>query len=86
MTSIVDFVPIITDKTITCPLCCYQKYTNNQDLDSDYHKGFTIGTKGRKMYWMMIWHASGHATVYSIENPPRGRWVHGDTIITIHLK
>lgn len=53
------------------------------DLDSDIHKGFTVGTKGRTMYWERIWHSWGNVTVIS----ERGaRWLPGDTIVTLHFK
>jgi len=60
----------------------------NADLDSDIHKGFTIGN-GRQLYWMMIWHSSGNVTVYSINedySQPKRRWISGDTEITVHFK
>lgn len=58
----------------------------NCDLDPAIHKGFTIG-KGKTMYFMMIWHPSCHVTVYSNDGKPmRGRWISGDTEITVHFK
>lgn len=57
----------------------------NADLDSDIHDGFTIG-KGKTMYWMMIWHQSGHVTVFNRDGEGKRRWISGDTEITIHFK
>lgn len=54
------------------------------DMDADIHKGFTIG-KGRTLYFMMIWHKSGHVTVFN-KKASYGRWIAGDTEITIHWK
>ncbi len=78
---------------VTCKICFYNDYTgyvdiNNAthypaDLDADIHKGFTIG-KGKTLYFMMIWHSSsGHVTVYN-DKASYGRWISGDTEITIH--
>lgn len=67
----------------------YTGFDYPSDLDSRYHKGFTIG-KGWQMYWMMIWHGnSGHVTVFSNaegNGQPSRRWIKGDTEITIHFK
>ncbi len=80
--------------TIICPICFMGDFTgyvdpNNglkypSDLDANIHKGFTIG-KGRTLYWMMIWHKSGHVTVVNAEATYK-RWLPGDTEITIHWK
>ena len=78
-------------KKVTCKICYITDNTGfdyPNDLDSEYHKGFTIG-KGKKMYWMMIWHPnSGNVTVYSSGDSeyPTARWLPGDTEITIHFK
>lgn len=56
----------------------------NADLDPHYHEGFTIG-KGKALYWMLIWHKSGHCTVFSREGT-KARWIDGDTEITVHFK
>jgi hypothetical protein len=56
----------------------------NMDLDNSIHEGFTVGN-GKKMYWMMIWHPSGHVTVFGRDDESR-RWLSGDTIITVHFK
>ena len=56
----------------------------NADLDYDFHEGFTIG-KGKTLYWMLIWHKSGHCTVYSKKNVSP-RYISGDSIITVHFK
>jgi hypothetical protein len=57
----------------------------NQDMDSSIHDGFTIG-RGKTFYWMMTWHKSGHATVYPKEGDKSGRWINGDTNVTVHFK
>lgn len=73
-------------KTVTCKICYICDNTGlNGDMDSDIHKGFTIG-KGKQLYWYMTWHSSGHVTVYTADEPIRKRWISGDTIITIHWK
>ena len=78
-------------KKVTCPICRIYDNTGNGnggDMDSDIHKGFTIG-KGKKLYWMIIWTQKGNAFVYSMEEDeefPRRRWVGGDQLITIHFK
>jgi hypothetical protein len=56
----------------------------NADLDDDYHEGFTIG-KGKTFYWLLIWHKSGHCTVYS-KNKASPRYISGDSLITVHFK
>jgi hypothetical protein len=72
-------------KKTTGKICFIGDLTGtNADLDDDIHEGFTIG-KGKTLYWMMIWHKSGHVTVYSKDNATP-RWISGDTIITIHFK
>lgn len=81
------------NKKTVCKICdiCdsaglyYNGRVMGTDLDCDIHKGFTIG-KGKRMYWMMIWHGSGHVTVFNNDDGPvRGRWIQGDTEITIHF-
>lgn len=75
-------------KKTVCKICELGDHTGTYyptDLNSDFHKGFTIG-KGKILYWMMIWHGrSGHVTVISKENPFSKRWIKGDTLITIHF-
>ena len=76
-------------KIATGKICHITDLTGiNADLDYDIHNGFTIG-KGKKLYWMMIWHKSGHVTVFRAEDsgkPDYGRWIDGDTEITVHFK
>lgn len=79
-------IPI--DKKTTCKICYITDNTGTGDLDNEYHKGFTIG-RGKQLYWMMIWHGSGHVTVFTAGEDgkqPRARWINGDTLITIHWK
>lgn len=72
-------------KPLTCKINFHQDYIGNRDLDSNIHKGFTVG-RGKTLYWEMIWHASsGNVTVYSIESNS-WRYLQGDTEITIHFK
>lgn len=81
------FVPPESKKT-TGKICFIGDLTlTNRDLDSEIHKGFTIG-KGKRLYWMMIWHKSGNVTVYPIDMKlhASGRWLPGDTEITVHFK
>lgn len=77
---------IPTNKKMTGKVCYLSSdlTLTNADLDEDFHDGFTIG-KGKTLYWMLIWHKSGHCTVYSRENASP-RWINGDTIITVHFK
>lgn len=66
---------------------CYlpsQLTLTNTDLDSDYHKGFTINS-GKIMYWYLVWYSTGHCRVYDRDGK-KPRYVKGDTIITIHFK
>lgn len=74
-------------KKITGKICFISDLTlTGYDLDWDIHKGFSIG-KGKQLYWEMIWHGSGHVTVYSQDQKTRtGRWINGDTEITVHFK
>lgn len=69
---------------ITCGISGYQDYTGNRDLDNEFHEGFTIGN-GKQLYWMMLWHKTGHVTVYN-KTATSGRWISGDSRITIHFK
>lgn len=74
-------------KKVTGKICNIGELTlTNCDLDENIHKGFTIG-KGKKLYWMMIWHKSGHVTVYrdNCGLHPNGRYIDGNTEITIHF-
>jgi hypothetical protein len=72
-------------KKVTGKICFITNLTlTNCDLDSDIHKGFTIG-KGKTMYWMMIWHSSGNVTAYSIDTLGK-RYLSGDAEITVHFK
>lgn len=73
---------LMRGKTITVPISGYQDYIGGHDLDRDIHKGFTIAPHGKAMYFMMIWHKSGHVTVYG--NEGGSRYIDGDSIITIH--
>lgn len=74
-------------KKVTGKICFIGNLTlTNADLDSDIHKGFTVG-KGKQMYFMMIWHSWGNVTVYTCDDKPmRKRWLRGDTEITVHFK
>lgn len=77
---------LMKGESITVPIAGYQDYTNNRDLDSDYHKGFTIAPKGWQMYWMMIWHPeSGNVTVVNLDGTTK-RYISGDSLITIYWK
>ena len=75
-------------KKILCPLCSHQQFIDNKDLDSNLHIGFKLiqpnGNEGRQMYWSIIWHSSGHATIYSLDY--KRRWVNGDSMIVIYCK
>jgi hypothetical protein len=71
--------------SITCKISGYQDYTDNRDLDSSIHKGFTYG-RGKVMYFMMIWHGSGHVTIHPVDDNKSPRWINGDSTITIHFR
>lgn len=76
-------IPI--DKKVTGQICNIGDLTlTRMDLDPNMHKGFTIG-KGKTMYFEMIWHGSGHVTVYN-QKSKYGRWIDGGTEITVHFK
>ncbi len=74
---------LMKGQTLTVPLAGYQDYTENRDLNSEYHIGFTL-KNGRTMYWYMIWHNSGNCTIAN-DNASK-RWVDGNSEITIHWK
>ena len=82
-------IEIPDSKKVTGKICFIGDLTlTNCDLDSDIHEGFTIG-KGKTMYWMMIWHKSGHVTVFNRDGTNlilKKRWISGDTEITVHFK
>lgn len=71
-------------KKVTGKICFIGDLTLlNADLNSTYHKGFTVGS-GKVLYWEMIWHSkSGNVTVY---NKSAKRYLSGDQEITIHFK
>lgn len=79
-------VMIPDDKKMTGQICFLpsELTLTNRDLDSNFHKGFTVG-KGKTFYWLMIWHSSGNVTVYPRDDGKRGRWISGDTIVTVHF-
>lgn len=56
------------------------------DLDSKLHNGFTIGKRGKQMYWYFIWHSTGNASVFNSGYPVKRRFIRGDQLITIHFK
>lgn len=60
-------------------------YRYAHDMDSDFHKGFTVGN-GKKLYWEIIYTTGGHARVFRASDGMVGRWVHGSSKITIHFK
>lgn len=79
--------PVPESKKMIGKICFISDLTLTRfDLDNAIHKGFTIG-KGKQLYWEMVWHSSGHVTVYS-QNPNTrtGRWIDGDTEITVHFR
>jgi hypothetical protein len=77
--------PVPETKMVTGKICFIGDLTlTGGDLNSQIHNGFTIG-KGKKIYWEMIWHSSGHVTVFSLTNK-HGRWIDGDSEITVHFK
>jgi hypothetical protein len=82
-----DGMKIPETKNTTCEVCFLTENTGtyySSDLDNNFHKGFTIGS-GKQLYWELIWHNSGHVTVYPLSGKS-GRYIKGDTVITIHFK
>lgn len=81
-------IDIPESKKRTGKICYISTLTGiNSDMDSDIHKGFTVG-KGKTLYWYMVWHNSGNVTVYR-QNDGEGlvkRYLSGDQEITIHFK
>lgn len=78
---------MIPDNKKMVGLVCFlssQLTLTNADLDADFHEGFTIG-KGKTLYWMILWHKSGHCTVYS-RDKASPRYISGDSTITVHFK
>jgi hypothetical protein len=79
-------------KTIQCKACDLGDIISNEfnypmDLDANLHTGFTIGNKGKIMYWYFIWHSSsGNASIYTSETIMRKSYIKGDQLITIHFK
>lgn len=82
------FVPPESKKTTGQIRFISELTGTNTDLDEFVHKGFTIG-KGKKMYWMMIFHSTGYGvSVFSLEQTriqSKRRWITGDTEITVHF-
>lgn len=83
-----DEIDIPDSKKVTGKICFISDLTLTKcDLDSSIHKGFTIG-RGKKMYFMMVWHSSGNVTVYECDGHElalKRRWLSGDTDITVHF-
>lgn len=72
---------------ITCPANEMHNHTDNFDLDDSIYKGFTVGKRGRVMYWYFIWHENtGNASIFTAEMPMRRAYIKGNQIINIHLK
>lgn len=79
-------IDIPADKKRSGPIGFISDLTGTYaDLDPDIHKGFTI-RNGKRLYWYIIWHKSGHCTVYPTELNSSGVYIKGDTIITVHFK
>lgn len=72
-------------KKIVCRACDLTEKING-DLNSHLHEGFTIGRRGKIMFWYFIWHSTGNASVVTSEIPGKKRFIRGDQTITIHLK
>lgn len=70
---------------ITCK-ACFLTDTIDGDLDGNIHKGFTVGEKGKIMYWYFIWHGTGNASIYTAGYPMKRSYIKGDQIIKIHFK
>lgn len=60
-----------------------------EGLDSNIHKGFTVGNRGKTMYWYFIWHATtGNASIYTagVGNELKRSYIKNDQEITIHFR
>lgn len=79
-------------KSITCKACeigdhLLSELGYEKDLDANIHKGFTVGKRGKKMYWYFIWHGvTGNASIYTADIPADRAYIKGDQMITIHFK
>lgn len=57
------------------------------DLDDKIHEGFTVGKRGKRMYWYFIWHgSSSNASIYTSDNPMYKSYIKGSQFITVHFK
>lgn len=58
------------------------------DLDDSIHEGFTVGKRGKVMYWYFIWHgnSTGNASIYTSDYPMRRSYIKGDQLIIVHFK
>lgn len=83
---------IAKEKTITCKANEMGNYIvgefgDSRDLDSSIHQGFTVGKRGKKMWWYFIWHSdTGNASIYTGDIPTDRAYIKGDQLITIHFK
>lgn len=64
------------------------KASDAGELDDSVHKGFTVGKRGKVLYWYFIWHGNttGNASIYTAELPMKRSYIKGDQIINIHFK
>lgn len=63
------------------------EFGHPMDLDGNLHDGFTLGIRGKIMYWYFIWHPeSGNASIYTSGKPMKRAYIYNDQIITIHFK
>lgn len=73
--------------TVDCELCELTECLGGRDLDDRVHRGFTLGSRGRRLYWYICWHPSGNATVYGVEGTSlSGRWVKGYQPVRVFFK
>ncbi len=81
---------IQTDKSgskfIECKACCLTEILGS-DLNPKFHKGVTIGKRGRILYWYFIWHGAttGNATLVTPEIPASKAYISGNQVIRIYL-
>lgn len=56
-------------------------------IDSNIHDGFTIGKKGKVMFWYMLFSCtSNNCAVVTPELPPVRRYIDKDSIVKLHYK
>lgn len=76
------------NRSLECKACDLYVATNGVGLDDSIHEGFTVGKRGKVMYWYFIWHGNttGNASIFTAGYPMKRSYIKGDQLITIHFK